>query len=136
MVTQNIAQYIQDRGITIAKISEVTNINYQKLCRSLKNKSRDLRADELLLICGFLEVNPYEFMDNTKTASWKKEEWGKWKLKSFLEIWKSIAGISQWETVKCADNANSEAFALLHRLIYQTILLFKLKGLRKKIYKK
>lgn len=69
MVTQNIAQYIQDRGITIAKISEVTNINYQKLCRSLKNKSRDLRADELLLICGFLEVNPYEFMDNTKTAS-------------------------------------------------------------------
>lgn len=67
MITQNISRYIENKGITIAKISEVTNISYQKLCRSLNNKSRELRADELLLICRFLEVNPYDFMDN-KTA--------------------------------------------------------------------
>ena len=67
MITQNISRYIENKGITIAKISEVTNIIYQKLCRSLNNKSRELRADELLLICRFLEVNPYDFMDN-KTA--------------------------------------------------------------------
>ncbi len=66
MITQNISQYIQDKGITIAKISKVTNISYQKLYRSLSSQ-RELRADELLLICSFLNVNPYEFMDN-KTA--------------------------------------------------------------------
>ncbi len=64
MLTQNLSQYIESKGITISKISEVTNISYQKLCRSLKSKKRELRADELLLICKFLEVNPYEFMDS------------------------------------------------------------------------
>ncbi len=68
MITQNISQYIQNKGITIAKISEVTNISYQKLCRSLNTKKRELRADELLLICRFLNVNPYEFMDSNKSA--------------------------------------------------------------------
>ena len=68
MITQNLSQYIQNKGITVTKISEVTNISYQKLCRSLNTKNRDLRAEEFLLICKFLNVNPYEFMDNNKSA--------------------------------------------------------------------
>ena len=67
MITKRIANYIKNKGISVAKISEVTGIGYQKLYRSLNGESRELRADELLLVCRFLDVNPYAFMDS-KTA--------------------------------------------------------------------
>lgn len=62
MITENISNYIKNKGITIARISEKTGISYQVLCNCFdKKRSRELKADELLLVCRFLEVNPYDF---------------------------------------------------------------------------
>lgn len=64
MVTQRVADFIKDKGISIAKISEKTGIGYQILCNCFdENKSRQLKADELLLVCRYLDVNPYNFME-------------------------------------------------------------------------
>ena len=64
MVTDNLGNYIKEKGITITRIAEKTGIDYQILanCFDIK-KSRELKADELLIVCRFLEVNPYNFMD-------------------------------------------------------------------------
>ena len=61
MITNLIADIVADKGIKIARISEATGIPYQKLCVSLdKTKSRELRADELVKVCKFLDINPLE----------------------------------------------------------------------------
>lgn len=64
MVTKNLGAYIKDKGITIARIAEATGISQQILYRSFDDSnSRQLNADEFLLICRFLDVLPYRFMD-------------------------------------------------------------------------
>jgi hypothetical protein len=51
-------------GSTITRIAEATGISYQILARCFDEKnSRELKADELLLVCRFLEINPFNFMD-------------------------------------------------------------------------
>lgn len=70
MVTQRIADYVRSKGISITKIAEKTGIGYQVLCNCFdKNKSRQFKADELLLVCRYLEVNPYDFMDTDKKTA-------------------------------------------------------------------
>ncbi len=70
MVTQRVADYVRSKGISTAKISEMTGVGYQILCNCFdNNKSRQLKADELLLVCRFLGVNPYDFMDTPKKAA-------------------------------------------------------------------
>ena len=65
MVTKKIGDYIKEKGISIVKISEKTGVSYQILCRCFSKKStRELEADELLLVCRYLEVNPFDFMDD------------------------------------------------------------------------
>lgn len=62
-VTNNVRDYIKDRGITVTRIAEATGVNYQKLCRSFDdNFARELNADEFLKVCRFLEVDPFAFM--------------------------------------------------------------------------
>lgn len=64
MVTKNLGNYIKKKGISITRISEVTGLSYQVLCNCFDDsKARQLKADELLLVCKFLEVDPYTFMD-------------------------------------------------------------------------
>lgn len=64
MVTRKIGNYIKEKGITITRIAEATGIRYQILARCFDEKnSRELKADELLLVCRFLEINPFNFMD-------------------------------------------------------------------------
>ena len=64
MVTRKIGNYIKEKGITITRIAEATGISYQILARWFDEKnSRELKADELLLVCRFLEINPFNFMD-------------------------------------------------------------------------
>ncbi len=70
VVTQRVADYVRNKGISTAKISEMTGVGYQILCNCFdKNKSRQLKADELLLVCRYLEVNPYDFMDFEKKSA-------------------------------------------------------------------
>lgn len=59
MVTNKIADIIADKGIKIARIAEATGISYQVLQVSFKKK-RELRADELVKVCQFLNINPME----------------------------------------------------------------------------
>lgn len=69
MVTKALGQYIKERGISITRIAEATGISYQILCNCFdEKKSRELKADELLLVCRFLDVDPYGFISEQKTA--------------------------------------------------------------------
>ena len=69
MVTANLSKYIRERGISMARIAKATGISYQVLTNCFDNrKSRELRADELLLVCNFLDINPYDFMNDTQLA--------------------------------------------------------------------
>ena len=69
-VTKAIANYINDKGISLKRVSEATGIPYNPICSSLgadgTRKPRKLRGDELLKVCNFLEVNPMRFMDLPK----------------------------------------------------------------------
>lgn len=65
MITTKIANIISDRGISISRIAEVTGISSQILYNCFdSSKTRELRADELVLVCDFLGVNPLELKDN------------------------------------------------------------------------
>ena len=61
MVTERISQIISERGVSIAKIADTTGISSQILyhCFNEKHK-RELKADELIMVCKFLNVNPLE----------------------------------------------------------------------------
>lgn len=62
-VTLKVSNYIKTKGINLAKVSRDTGISYSALYNSLMNdkRPRDLRDDEFLKICVFLDINPNEF---------------------------------------------------------------------------
>lgn len=68
-VTQNVSAYLKEKQINIRGLSEKTGIPYGTLYSSVadRNRSRELRADELLSICCFLETDPMGFADITKS---------------------------------------------------------------------
>jgi len=63
IVTKNVSNYVKSKGINLSLMSRKTNIPYGVLIASLGENPRDreLRADEFLAICGFLEINPLDF---------------------------------------------------------------------------
>ncbi len=67
-VTKNVAKYINNKGIQISKISEATELEYAPLYDSLGNsgRGRDLRDDELIKVCTFLEKNPMDFAESNE----------------------------------------------------------------------
>lgn len=62
-VTNRVSKYVRDKGINIRAMSRGTNISYEILYASVgdKNRNRELRADEFLAICSFLELDPMSF---------------------------------------------------------------------------
>lgn len=64
-VTTRVAKYVKDKGISIAKMSEVTGLEYGAIYDSLgpRGRGRDLRDNEFIKVCKFLEVNPMDFAD-------------------------------------------------------------------------
>lgn len=62
-VTKNVAQYVNEKGINLSKMSRDTGIQYGKLYASLcdTRKDRSLRDDELVKVCKFLGINPMNF---------------------------------------------------------------------------
>lgn len=66
-IEQKIGDYIKTRGITLTSIAESTRIPYGSLYSSLldKQKSRELRSKEFMLVCRALEKSPYDFFDDT-----------------------------------------------------------------------
>lgn len=65
MYTKRLAKYIADKGMSIKNISEKTGIPYSALYDSLSNtnRNRELRADEFMEICKFLEKKPEDFAE-------------------------------------------------------------------------
>ena len=59
---QIISNIIKERGITLRAVSRKTGIPYGKLQPSMKG-NRDLRADEYLGLCAFLNLDPRECED-------------------------------------------------------------------------
>ena len=72
-VTKNVAKYLREKGINLSVLAKRTGIPYSVLYSSLGLKSqvdRELRADELMSICLFLDLNPMDFIDlNTDSKS-------------------------------------------------------------------
>lgn len=64
-ITKNVSSYVKKMGINIKKISKDTGIPYMALYDSLshKERNRELKAKEFILICKFLNVNPMDFAD-------------------------------------------------------------------------
>ena len=64
--TKKLAEYLNRRGISIAAILKATGLSKQPLYMSLgSGRGRELRADEFLKICAFLEVDPMMFCPKT-----------------------------------------------------------------------
>lgn len=63
IVTQNVAKYVNEMGISIKTLSKKTGISTGVLYPSLSEsgRKRELRADEFLTICIFLNKNPMDF---------------------------------------------------------------------------
>ena len=63
--TSRLAAYIKEKGIKIAKISEATGIPYFNLYDSLSrgHSKRDLRVEEFMAVCSFLEKDPNDFSE-------------------------------------------------------------------------
>lgn len=75
-VSKNLSLYIKEKGINLSALSRATGIKRGILHSSLSdtlddNKRRPLRDDELVKICGYLDLNPMEFADKDIN----KEEW-------------------------------------------------------------
>lgn len=70
MVTDLLGNYIKERKIAISNLAEKTGLKAQALYDSFdQEKPRQLRADEFMAICDFLEINPFDFYpQNNKSA--------------------------------------------------------------------
>ena len=60
--TQLLSDYIRNRGFSLKAISNATSLSTGVLYPSLgRTVRRALRADEFLLICVYLQVDPMKF---------------------------------------------------------------------------
>lgn len=64
-VTKNLAKYTKEKAINLSAMARATGMRYSTLYASLgdKNRNRPLSADEAIIICKFLDVNPMDFAD-------------------------------------------------------------------------
>lgn len=62
-VSKQIGIYMKQKGVNLSEVARRTGLDYQSLYASLyqKNGNRDLRAEELIPLCIFLEIDPREF---------------------------------------------------------------------------
>jgi len=65
IVTERVSSYVRNKGISIKKIARDTGIAYMALYDSLANqgRNRELRDEEFLKICLFLDIDPRRFAD-------------------------------------------------------------------------
>lgn len=61
VLTKALYHYIQQKHIPIAAICQETGLNPKKIYPSLMpNAKRELKADELVSICIYLHLNPFD----------------------------------------------------------------------------
>lgn len=64
-VTENVAQFVKEKGINLTKMAKATNIEYGSLYDSLgsSGRGRDLKDDEFVKVCKFVGKNPMDFAE-------------------------------------------------------------------------
>lgn len=57
---------MREKGINLSEVARKTGLNYRNLYTSLydEKSKRDLRAEELIPLCVFLDVDPRKFADD------------------------------------------------------------------------
>ncbi len=65
LISKRIGVYIKDKGFDLSEVARKTGIDYQALYVSLYDdqRERDLRTEELIPLCIFLDVDPRKFAD-------------------------------------------------------------------------
>ena len=64
---QKLDAYIAEQGMRIKYVAEKAGIPYQRLQAAL-NGTRKIKADELVALCSFLEVDPLCFRSDEQQA--------------------------------------------------------------------
>ena len=65
--TEQLGKYIKSKHISKKHISDVTGVSACTIYTAFGNaRSRQLNADEFLIICRYLEVNPFDFLDDAQ----------------------------------------------------------------------
>lgn len=64
-VKEVISEKLEERGMSFVKLAEKTGIPYKnKIIKVFgKNQNRNLRAEELVLICAVLELSLNDFLE-------------------------------------------------------------------------
>jgi DNA-binding Xre family transcriptional regulator len=67
IATKTLAEIVKKEKVNITWLSSVTRIPYMNLYNSLKSsqRERELRADELLLICDAIGVDPRRLLQKS-----------------------------------------------------------------------
>lgn len=62
-ISKKIGRYMKEKGFNLAEVARQTGLDYQSLYVSLydENRNRDLRSEELIPLCIFMNVDPREF---------------------------------------------------------------------------
>ena len=69
--TIRLGEYAVRRGVSRSAIVRETGLPKNAVYSSLSGR-RPLKADEFLQICGFLQVNPFDFLPDKNPANEKE----------------------------------------------------------------
>lgn len=66
-IAKRIGRYMKDRGLNLMEVARKTGIDYQSLYVSLYDdkRARDLRTEELIPLCIFLDIDPRDFAEES-----------------------------------------------------------------------
>ena len=64
-ISKRIGTYMQDKGFNLSEVARKTGLDYQSLYVSLydEKRERDLRTEELIPLCIFLNIDPRDFAE-------------------------------------------------------------------------
>ncbi len=70
-ISRRIGKYMKDKGYNLSEVARKTNLDYKSLYASLygDSRNRDLRAEELIPLCIFINVDPRRFAEDGKNEA-------------------------------------------------------------------
>ncbi len=72
-ISRRIGTYMKDKGFNLSEVARKTGLDYQSLYVSLydEKRERDLRTEELIPLCIFLNIDPRDFIENSSEVGRK-----------------------------------------------------------------
>lgn len=69
-ISKKIGKYVKEKGYNLSEVARQTGIDYNCLYNSMygEGRERELRANELLPLCVFLNIDFRDFADNGISA--------------------------------------------------------------------